>query len=79
MRLHITLDEQLVARLDARVGARKRSSFIAESVRQALDDETRWDGLISALDSPDNSANQWDDDPAEWVRRQRRADPDRVG
>jgi hypothetical protein len=79
MRIHITLEEGLVLDLDRRVGRRRRSAFIAEAVRQALDEERRWELIESALDSIEDRGHEWDDDPASWVRRQRRADRGRVG
>ena len=79
MRLHITLDDQLVDELDQRAGARRRSAFIAEIIRRSLDDERRWDDLERALGSLPDEGHGWDDDPAEWVRRQRRADTGRAG
>lgn len=75
MRVHITLDEADVRRLDARVGARRRSSFIAEAVRRALDDEHRWAAIESAIATIADGGHAWDDDAAGWVRRQRHADP----
>jgi len=79
MRLHITLSDELVSELDRRVGARGRSAFIAGAVREALDDERRWELIESALGSIDDEGHEWDDDPAAWVREQRSADPSRVG
>lgn len=79
MRIHITLDDELVAELDARAGRRRRSAFIAEVLRHALDDERRWDDIEAALDSIDDQGHDWDDDPAAWVREQRRGDARRVG
>jgi hypothetical protein len=79
MRLHITLEEELVRDLDRRVGRRRRSAFIAEAVRQALDEERRWELIESALESIEDRGHEWDDDPASWVRRQRRAERSRVG
>jgi hypothetical protein len=79
MRVHITLAESDVRRLDERVGARRRSRFIAEAVRRALDDEQRWESLEAAIGSIDDSGHDWDDDPARWVRSQRRSDGQRVG
>lgn len=79
MRLHITLEDELVADLDQRVGSRGRSAFIAESVRSALDDLHRWELIESAIGGAAEGGHDWDADPAEWVRRQRRADPQRVG
>jgi hypothetical protein len=79
MRVHITLEDEIVRELDRRVGARRRSSFIAGAVRQALDDESRWELVESALGSIGDAGHEWDDDPAAWVRTQRRADQARVG
>jgi Arc/MetJ-type ribon-helix-helix transcriptional regulator len=79
MRVHITLEDDLVRDLDRRVGSRRRSSFIAQAVRQALEEERRWELIESALGSIDDEEHAWDDDPAAWVREQRHADPSRVG
>ena len=79
MRVHITLDDELVARLDRRVGERRRSRFIAEAVARAIDDEERWDLIESALGSIPDTGHDWDVDPAAWVRGERRADAGRVG
>jgi Arc/MetJ family transcription regulator len=79
MRLHITLADEVVAELDRRVGPRRRSAFVAAAVRRALDDEQRWDLIEAALGSIADEGHDWDEDPAEWVRAQRRADPRHVG
>jgi hypothetical protein len=79
MRLHITLDDDLVRDLDARVGSRGRSSFIAKAVRHALDDEHRWELIESSFGVIADEGHAWDEDPAAWVRAERRADPRRVG
>jgi hypothetical protein len=79
MRLHITLRDELVRDLDRRVGPRRRSAFVARAVEEALDDERRWDLIESALGSIPEDGHEWDDDPATWVRKQRRADARRVG
>ena len=79
MRVHITLDDALVDELDQRAGVRRRSAFIAEIIRRTLDDERRWDDIESSLGSLPDEGHQWDDDPADWVRRQRRSDPRRAG
>ena len=79
MRLHISLEEDLVAQLDRRVGRRRRSTFIAETLRRALDDERRWDEIESALGSITDEGHEWDQGPAAWVRAQRHADDRRVG
>ena len=71
MRLHITVEDALVAELDRRAGSGRRSAFIAELIRRGLDDEKRWDDIESALGALPAEGHEWDDDPAEWVRRQR--------
>ena len=79
MRLHIALDDELVADLDRRVGPRRRSAFIAELIRRGLDDERRWDDIESALNGIADTGHDWDEDAGRWVRGQRRADARRVG
>lgn len=79
MRLHITLEDELVEELDSRVSPRGRSAFITALVRQALDDERRWDQVMGALASIADTGHEWDDDPAAWVGAQRKADQHRVG
>jgi metal-responsive CopG/Arc/MetJ family transcriptional regulator len=79
MRLHISLEDDLVRELDRRVGARRRSSFIARAVEQALDDARRWELIESALGSISSKGHDWDEDAAAWVHRQRREDERRVG
>lgn len=70
---------EAVAELDERVGARRRSGFIAALIRRALDDERRWDDVESALGSLSEDGHDWDDDPSEWVRAGRRTDNRRAG
>jgi metal-responsive CopG/Arc/MetJ family transcriptional regulator len=79
MRLHISLDDELVDRLDERVGRRRRSAYIGETLRRALDDERRWEDIEAGLGVLADTEHEWDADPAEWVRSQRRSDPSRVG
>lgn len=79
MRLHISLEDELVAELDKRVGKRKRSEYIARVLRRTLDEERRWDLIESSLGSIPDTGHEWDDDPAAWVREQRFSDPRRVG
>lgn len=79
MRVHITLDDELVARLDRRVGSRARSGYIAASVRTALENEERWERVESAIGTVAGEGHDWDEDPARWVAEQRRTDPGRVG
>lgn len=79
MRLHITLPDRLVEELDRRVGARRRSPFIARAVAHALDDEKRWELIEGSLGTVTDGGHDWDDDAARWVHDQRRADERRVG
>jgi metal-responsive CopG/Arc/MetJ family transcriptional regulator len=79
MRLHISLDDEIVRALDSRVGQRQRSTFIAAAVRRALDDERRWEDIEGAIGALTESEHAWDADPAAWVREQRSADLRRVG
>jgi metal-responsive CopG/Arc/MetJ family transcriptional regulator len=52
MRLRITLGDDVVEELDRRVGSRRRSAFIAIAVSQALEDESRWESIESAIGGP---------------------------
>jgi metal-responsive CopG/Arc/MetJ family transcriptional regulator len=79
MRLHITLDDDLVETLDRHVGRRRRSAFISEMVRKALEDERRWEDIEAGLGALAEREHEWDADPAGWVRAQRQVDPSRVG
>lgn len=79
MRLHISLESDLVEELDRRVGRRRRSAFIAETIRHALDDHRRWDEIESAIGAISDRGHEWDEDPAAWVRAQRVRDSRRVG
>ena len=79
MRMHITLDDELVRELDRRVGRGHRSAFIAATVARALDDAQRWELIMSAAGSIADEGHAWDDDPAAWVRAERRGTAARVG
>jgi hypothetical protein len=78
MRLHVSLDDDLVELLDKRVGRRRRSTFIGQILRRALDDERRWEDIEAGLGTLSDGEHAWDADPAGWVRAQRRVDPARV-
>lgn len=79
VRLHITLDDELVAGLDRRLGPRRRSAFIARAVERALADEQRWEAILASVGAIDDDEHPWDEDAAAWVRAQRRVDERRVG
>ena len=79
MRIHIALPDTLVSELDRRAGRRRRSAFICKLIERALDDERRWDEIEAGLGTLDDHGHEWDDDPAAWVREQRRGDGRRSG
>jgi hypothetical protein len=79
VRIHVHLDDALVARLDARVGARGRSRFIERATLAALEDEIRLESIRSAIGAIDDEGHEWDDDPAAWVHEERRRDTARTG
>lgn len=79
MRLHISLDDDIVRALDERVDRRQRSAFIAAALQRALEDDRRWDDIRSALGAIADDGHEWDADPEGWVRDQRRADAQRLG
>jgi Arc/MetJ-type ribon-helix-helix transcriptional regulator len=79
MRLHISLDDDLVEQLDKHVGRRRRSTFISETLRRALDDARRREDIESGLGVLADEGHDWDADPAAWVHDQRFSDPRRVG
>jgi predicted transcriptional regulator len=79
MRMHISLDDELVRELDRRVGRGHRSAFIAATIAQALEDERRWELITSAVGAIPDEGHEWDADPAAWVRSERRITAARVG
>jgi metal-responsive CopG/Arc/MetJ family transcriptional regulator len=79
MRMHISLEDELVAQLDQRVGARRRSAFISATLRKALEDERRWEDIEAGIGALAGSEHEWDTDPAAWVRAGRTGDPARLG
>jgi metal-responsive CopG/Arc/MetJ family transcriptional regulator len=79
MRVHISLDDDLVEQLDRRVGVRRRSAFVSETVRRALQDEQRWEDIEAGLGALSGTEHEWDEDPAGWVAAQRLGDRARVG
>jgi predicted transcriptional regulator len=67
-----------VCTLVSRTGRRRRSTFIAETLRRALDDERRWEDIEAGLGALAAGEHEWDDDPAAWVEAQRHSGPARV-
>ena len=74
MRIRVALDDELVAELDRRAGSRPRGVFAAELIARGLEDERRQENLEAAFGSLPDTGHDWDDDPAAWVRQQRRGD-----
>lgn len=79
MRIYITLNDELAAELDRRAGSQGRSAFVAELIARGLEDERRWNEIESAMGGLPDTGHEWDDDPSEWVRRQRHGDARRSG
>lgn len=79
MRMHIELDDGLVREIDAVAGKRGRSSYVRAALERALEADRRAESLLSVAGALKDIPHEWDDDPAEWVRAQRRTDPRRAG
>ena len=79
MRMHIELDDGLVARMDQLTGPRGRSNFVRLAIERAIEQEQRWIELEAAAGSVVDGGHDWDADPAQWVRNQRQADHRRAG
>lgn len=79
MRVHISLDDELIRELDRRAGTRGRSAFIAATLRLALEDERRWEQIAASAGVLADRGHEWDEDPAGWVRAARRTDARRTG
>lgn len=79
MRIHISLPDDVVEELDRCAGDRSRNAFICELIRRGLENEQRWYEIEAGLGAIGDSGHEWDSDPAEWVRRQRRGDDRRSG
>jgi Arc/MetJ family transcription regulator len=77
--MHIDLDDRLVAEIDKITGPRGRSDFVRRAIGEAVSAANRRDHLSAAAGSIPDHGHEWDDDPAAWVRAQRRGDPRRVG
>lgn len=79
MRVHIELDDALVAEIDRLAGSRGRTAFVRRAVEQVVADRQRRESLLSAAGVLSRDPHEWDEDPAAWVRAQRRADVRRIG
>lgn len=75
--IHVMLPEKLVEEIDARVGPRRRSEFIAETLEAAMHRERFRAALIKAAGSIDlKDYPEWftPEKVDEWVRRSRELD-----
>jgi len=71
MRLHVELDDELVASIDRLTGRRGRTDFVRRAVETAVEQASRWAALEKAAGSIADRHHEWDDDPATWVQAQR--------
>lgn len=74
MRLHIEIEDALVAEVDRVAGPRRRSEFVRAAVIDAMERRRRWELIRSARGAVDDEGHEWDADPAEWVAAQRHGD-----
>lgn len=79
MRVHIELDDELVAKVDELVGPRGRNGFLRAAIERAVRLDLRWADIEAAAGTIAAQGHDWDSDPAQWVRAQRRADSRRAG
>jgi metal-responsive CopG/Arc/MetJ family transcriptional regulator len=79
MRMHIELDDELVAQIDELSGPRGRSAFVRSAIERAIRQELRWTDIEAAAGALANQDHEWDVDTATWVREQRRVDARRAG
>jgi hypothetical protein len=71
MRLHVHLDDDLVAELDRLVGERGRSAYIEDAVRDRIDRARRWDKIWAAAGSIGDEGHPWDPDPSAYIHAER--------
>ncbi|HXZ56587.1 MAG TPA: ribbon-helix-helix domain-containing protein [Gaiellaceae bacterium] len=79
MRMHIDMGDELVEQIDAVAGKGRRSQFVRDAVAAALEQRKRAELVLAARGVLADRGHDWDENPAEWVRAQRRGDDRRVG
>ncbi|HVD19233.1 MAG TPA: hypothetical protein VNC63_11170 [Propionibacteriaceae bacterium] len=79
MRMHIELDDEVVAQIDELSGPRGRSAFVRSAIERAIRQEFRWADVEAAAGAIARRDHDWDPDAAAWVREQRHADARRAG
>jgi predicted transcriptional regulator len=77
--MHIEVGDELLARIDELAGPRGRSAFVRTAIERAVEQETRWGLIEAAAGTVAGTGHDWDQDPASWVRAQRRGDVRRGG
>ena len=70
MRMHIVLDSEVVAEIDAIAGPRRRSAFVRKAILAAIERNRRASSLRTAAGTFSGTGHDWDDDEEGWVRRQ---------
>jgi hypothetical protein len=78
MRLHITVDDALIAELDQRAGSRRRSAYITELTRRGLEYEQRWDDIEAALGAVPDEGHRLPPASTPDERSVRAVDPHRL-
>ncbi len=73
------MEKQLVDKIDEAAGTRGRSEFVRLAVIAALEGRNRLALIRSTRGSISSVGHDWDEDPARWVRSQRRGDDRRIG
>ncbi len=72
VRAHVTLPAELLAGIDALVGERERSRYIAEVLAERLQRDRQKAALEAVFNSSPLRMGDWgDEDSVAWVRRQR--------
>jgi len=79
MRMHLQLDDDLVAKIDELAGPRGRSAFVRAAIERAVRMDIRWADIEAAAGTIADHGHEWDADPGAWVRQQRHADARRAG
>ena len=64
MRTHVLLPREMVKEIDERVGPRRRSEFVAETLRKELDRQDRLALFEAAMTEARERGNEGD--PPEW-------------
>ena len=79
MRMHIELDDELIAEVDRITGPRGRSADVRSALETAVARSLRERSLAAAAGALADTEHEWDADPAQWVHDQRHGDHRRVG